>query len=232
MLPFATSFASIDVALVVPSLLGLLFISAIAKSVKAKYLAAFALGLCLWFFSDTIGDSAYLDVNQGFTGGAVQVALVALFVIGLLLLFSLDRRVFDATEAVTGTDFTIPLLVAVAVGVHGWGEGAAFSATAAATPATNLVDAFGGVSAAFAFVLHKALEPMMVGTASWVYAKDHAKTASGLIKDIIVLALAFTLPGILGGATDYFLSYDTSYFFAFGLGTSVYAAVRLAKRRD
>lgn len=139
---------------------------------------------------------------------------------------------FDATEAVTGTDFTIPLLVAVAVGVHGWGEGAAFSATAAATPATNLVDAFGGVSAAFAFVLHKALEPMMVGTASWVYAKDHAKTASGLIKDIIVLALAFTLPGILGGATDYFLSYDTSYFFAFGLGTSVYAAVRLAKRRD
>jgi len=82
-LPFATSFASIDVALVVPSLLGLLFISAIAKSVKAKYLAAFALGLYLWFFSDTIGDSAYLDVNQGFTGGAVQVALVALFVIGL-----------------------------------------------------------------------------------------------------------------------------------------------------
>ena len=69
----------------------------------------------------------------------------------------------------------------------------------------------------------------MAGAAYRVHAKDHAKTASGLMKDIMAPALAFTLPGILGGATDYFLSYDTSYFFAFGLGTSIYAAVKLAK---
>lgn len=236
-LPFAMSFLAIAAALVVPTIIGLFIITAVAKkSVSSRYLAAFTLGIYFWFFSDTIGDSSYLDVNSGFTGGATQVALVALFAAGLLLVFSLDRTIFKPGMAHGGGlaaaalgFFGVPLLVAFAVGFHGFGEGAAFSATAAATPSINLLDAFGGLSAAVAFILHKGLEPMMVGAAYWVYAKDHAKSTWGIVRDILILTLVFTIPGIIGGATDYFLNYDTTYFFAFGLGTSIYAAIRLAK---
>lgn len=229
MLPFAESFLAIVAALVIPTLVGLFIIAGAAKSVSQRYLAAFTLGIYFWFFSDTIGDSSYLDVNSGFSGGVVQVALVILFAVGLILVFSLDRTLFKPGQTAAGIGFTIPLLVAFAVGFHGFGEGAAFSATAAATPSTNLFDAFGGLSAAVAFILHKALEPMMIGAAYWTYARDHAKNAAGVVRDMLLLTAVFTIPGIVGGATDYFLNYEITYFFAFGLGTSIYAAIRLAK---
>jgi hypothetical protein len=229
MLPFLESFLAIIAAFIFPALLGLLVISALARLARPRYLAAFALGIFFWFFSDTIGGSSYLDVNSGFTGGAVQLGLVVLFVVGVLLLFFLDRTIFNPGPAVVGMGFSIPLLVAFAVGIHGFGEGAGFSVTAAATPSTNLFDAFGGVTAAVAFILHKAIEPMMIGATYWVYAKDRAKSAGDIIRDLLLLTFVFILPGVVGAATDYFLNYDTTYFFALGTGTSIYAAVRLAK---
>jgi len=104
----------------------------------------------------------------------------------------------------------------------------------ATTPSTSLIDAFGGLQAGVAFTLHKALEPMMVGAAYCVYAKDHAKKMSGRLRDVVILVLAFTVPGIVGAAAAYplVLAYPTAdftYVFAFGLGTSLYALVRLAR---
>ena len=229
LLPFLPSFVAIVAALVFPTIAGLLVVSAAARFAKAKYLAAFALGLYFWFFSDTIGDAAYLDVNSGFGGGVEQVALVLLFIAAIIIIFSLDRTAFRSDSAGASLGFGIPLLVALAVGFHGFGEGAAFIATAGATPASGLLDAFGGLSAASAFIIHKALEPMMVGVAYWIYAKEHAKSTTALAKDILLLALVFVTPGIIGAATDYSSLYDTTYFFAFGLGTSFYAAARLAR---
>jgi hypothetical protein len=229
LLPFAESFLAIVGALVIPAFIGLFVMAGAARFVGSRYLAAFALGIYFWFFSDTIGDSSYLDVNSGFSGGATQLALLLLFAAGLLLVFSLDRTAFKPDPGVASLGFAVPLLVAFALGMHSFGEGAAFSATAAATPSTNLFDAFGGASAGVAFILHKCLEPMMVGATYWGYAKNRSKNVTGLVRDILILTLVFTLPGIIGGATDYFLSYETTYFFAFGLGTSIYAAVRLAK---
>jgi hypothetical protein len=54
------------------------------------------------------------------------------------------------------------------------------------------------------------------------------------MKDIVILILAFTLPGIVGGASAYYIvqaypSVDFTYVFALGLGTSIYAAVRLGR---
>jgi zinc transporter ZupT len=122
----------------------------------------------------------------------------------------------------------------LAVGIHGFGEGGQITFTAATTPSTNLVDAFGGLTSGVAFTLHKALEPMMVGVAYSVYAKDHAKDARGLASDIAILVLAFTLPGIVGGAIGYPLGLyypntDFTYVFAVGLGASIYALMRLAR---
>lgn len=234
MLGFAETFGAVLATFLLPTFVGLAIVSVAARYLSAKYLAAFAIGLYLWFFSDTIGDASLLGVSEGFTGGAFHVALWIVFAAGLALLFSLDSKMFAEGSVGTSFGFAIPLLVAIAVGMHGFGEGAAVGATAATSPSTNLLDAFGGLSAGVAFVLHKGLEPMMVGAAYWIYAKDHAKGTAGRLSDIVVLTLAFTLPGIIGGASAYYLiqafpNADFTYVFAFGLGTSIYAAVRLAR---
>ena len=79
--------------------------------------------------------------------------------------------------------------IGLAGGLLADGEGVALSATAVTTPSTSLIDAIGGLSVGVAFVLHKALEPMMVGAADRVYAKDHVKDISGRMKDIAILTL-------------------------------------------
>jgi hypothetical protein len=231
---FAETFGTILGSFIVPPIAGLVIISGVARFLNAKYLAAFAIGLYLWFFSDTIGDASLLGVSEGFTGGVTQVALWGAFVVGLLLLVSMDRNVFSEVKTAGDLGFIIPLLVAIAVGTHGLGEGAAVGATAATTSSTNLLDAFGGVSAASSFVIHKALEPMIVGAAYWVYARNHADDLMGRVKDMAILTLAFTLPGIIGGASSYYLiqaypGIDFTYVFALGLGTSIYALLRLAR---
>jgi zinc transporter ZupT len=234
MIGFAETFGAILGSFLLPAFIALLIMSAAARYLRPMYLAAFAIGLYFWFFSDTIGDASLLGVSEGFTGGIWHVALWACFAVGLLLLVSLDKSTFAEGSAGERLGFAIPVLVAIAVGIHGFGEGAAIGATAATTSSANLLDAFGGLSAAVAFVLHKGLEPMMVGAAYWVYAKDHARDMNGRLKDFLVLTLAFTLPGIIGGASAYYIvqvypSADFTYIFALGLGASIYAAVRLAR---
>ena len=234
MIGFAEAFGATLGAFLVPTFLGLVTISAVARHVRPRYLAAFALGLYLWFFSDTIGDAALLGVSQGFTGGVWHVALWVVFVLGLLSFFSADSKMFMEGSAGESLGFAIPVLVALAVGIHGLGEGASVGATAATSPSTSLLDAFGGLSAAASFLLHKALEPMMAGAAYWVYAKGHAVDTAGRLRDVSILTLAFALPGVVGGATSYYLvqaypSSDFTYVFALGLGASTYAAARLAR---
>ena len=75
---------------------------------------------------------------------------------------------------------------------------------------------------------------MVAGAAYWAYARDHARDTAGRAKDIAVLALAFALPGIIGGSSSYYLvqvypSADFACVFALGLGTSIYAAIRVAR---
>jgi len=234
MLGFAETFGGTLASFIIPAAAGLAIISLASRFLKAKYLAAFAIGLYFWFFSDTIGDASLLGANEGFSGGIFHVALWVCFGVGLVLMLTLDKEMFSPGPEGMKFGFAIPVLVAIAVGIHGFGEGAALSATAVSTPSTSLIDAFGGVAAGAAFVLHKALEPMMVGAAYWIYAKDHAKGLNGRVKDLAVLTLAFTLPGIVGGASAYYIvqaypSADFTYVFALGLGTSLYAAFRLAR---
>ncbi len=230
MLGFAESFLPWTAATLIPGFIGLLLIMLAGNFMKVKYLAAYAIGIFLWFFVDTIGGSAGLDVNSGFNGGGGQIALTGLFAIGLLFFFVFDRNrnILSPQLAIGKYGFVIPLLVAAAVGVHGFGEGAAFGGTASTTSQVSLLDAFGGYTGGAAYILHKMLEPMMIGACYAVYARDHAKSTAGRLRDILVLAIIFTIPSLLGAATGYYLTYDSSFFFALGTGTSVYALVRLA----
>src|SRR6266540_2446708 len=229
MIGLAESFLVWIAATLIPGFVGLLVITLTNKVVLARYLCAFALGIFLWFFVDTIGGSATLDVNSGFEGGVAQVGVVLLFVIGVLLFFWVDRKrnIFSTDAAIGKYGLAVPVLVAVAVGMHGLGEGAAFGATAYSTLNTDLLDAFGGVSAGVAYVLHKALEPMMIGACYSLYVAGQARRTGRWLRDVFILSIVFTIPSLIGAISGYYINYDTTYFFALGTGTSIYAAMRL-----
>jgi zinc transporter ZupT len=229
MLGFADSFLGWLAATAIPAFIGLLLITGAGRWVKVKYVAAFALGIFLWFFVDTIGGAANLDVNAGFTGGVDQVAIVALFVVGVLFFFSVSDNLFSSDSAMDELRLTIPILVAIAVGIHGFGEGTAFGNTASSTSSASLLDAFGGLTAGVAYALHKAFEPMMIGACYVVYSKGRASNAGRYLGDIVLLTVLFVLPSIIGATTGYYIGYDSTYFFALGTGTSIYAALRLAR---
>ncbi len=100
-----------------------------------------------------------------------------------------------------------------------------------------LIAEFGVVSAGVAYVLHKGLEPMMIGACYSVYTNWKARPTSQWIKDMCVLSLAFVIPSLIGTPLGYFVlgppneylaRFDTTYFFALGTGTSIYAIFRLA----
>ncbi len=230
MLGFDESFLAWTAATLLPALAGLIVIVGANKFVGGKYLSAFAFGIFLWFFVDTISGSATLDVNSGFSGGLAQLAVVILFVVGVLIFFSIDqnRNIFSAESAIGKYSLVIPFLVAAAVGIHGLGEGWDFGQTAYATASTNLLDAFGGLTAGVAYVLHKALEPMMIGACYAVYTKGQARTMPQRIRDLLLLGITFVFTSLVGAAVGYYVSFDTTYFFALGTGTSIYAAMRLA----
>ena len=229
MLPFSLTFLTIAAAFAIPTIVSLTLVKGAARLVSPRYIAAFALGIYFWFFSDTLGDSAYLGINPGFAGGPAQVLLVLLFLGGCVFTLGIDRNSSRLRGDGDAPNFGVPILIALAVGIHGLGEGAAFSTIAASTPAQDFLSAFGGLTPAIAFVLHKALEPVLVGAAYVAYAIGHGKGRSGFVKDLGVLSLVFILPGLIGAGTGYYLSYDTTYVFALGLGTSFYAPVMMAK---
>lgn len=228
MLQFGESFLSWVGATAIPAFLGLLIITAAGRRVDGKYLSAFALGVFMWFFVDTISGSGTLDVSAGFGGGVDQLAIVALFALGVLIFFSVGGDI-ASSESGRGMSLAIPAIVAIAVGIHGLGEGTAFGSTASSTPTSSLLDAFGGTTAGVAYALHKAFEPMMIGACYSVYSKDRSRIASKYLADIAVLTVLFVVPSLIGAVSGYFVAYDATYFFALGTGTSLYAALRLAR---
>ena len=230
MIEFAGGFLGWLAATAIPAFIGILLVTLIGRRVEGKYLAAFALGIFMWFFVDTIGGSGNLDVNAGFTGGVDQIAILALFVVGLLFFFSVGgEQLFSPDSNLVKVSLAIPMLVAMAAGIHGFGEGTAFGSTASSTTSTSLLDAFGGLTAGVAYTLHKALEPMMIGACYVVYSSDRGKNAARYLTDVAVLTILFVVPSLIGATTGYFVTYDATYFFALGTGTSLYAALRLAR---
>lgn len=244
MIDFATGYLYWVASTLVPAFVGLLLIIGANRFIQSRYLAAFAFGIFLWFFVDTIGGAATLDVNSGFGGGLAQTAVVVLFIVGLLLFFSIDRNrnIFSPDSAIGKYGMAIPFLVAVAVGIHGMGEGADYGHAIYACTTGGALDCFGGLSAGVAYVLHKGLEPMMIGACYCIYASvvrvpGTLQWVKRWVKHSFLLSLPFVIPSLVGAPVGYYImgpgtgiaaGFDTTYFYGLGTGTSVYAAMRLA----
>src|SRR5947208_11130025 len=117
MIEFAVGFFAWLASTWIPAFVGLLVIVWASQIVKSRYLTAFALGIFLWFFVDTIQGSALLDVNAGFTGGAAQVDAAGLFIIGVLSVFWVDRQrgLFCLDSTMVTVSVVIHILAAAAI---------------------------------------------------------------------------------------------------------------------
>lgn len=225
---FVESFLGIILATAIPIYAGLFALSMLRK-VPARYLAAFSFGVLFWYFSDTISDSAYLDVNAGLSGGLIHASLFFLALLGFLVLAFADRNNLVGAALKDGSKhlFMVPILVTIGLSLHAFGEGAGFGALAASTTSTSLTDSLGGYGPGASYVLHKVLEGSVIGTIYWIYMQDAG--LSGRFRRMVLLGLMFGIPTFIGEAIAYSYQFDVTYFFAIATGSLIYVALRLAK---
>ena len=229
MLPFGATVVEFGLVTFISALVGISLVIGASRFLKTRFLAAFALGVYLWYFTDTLGDANYLGVNEGFTFSAELVALVVLFVVGLTVFFAMDRRMFTAGVSDGYGALVVGVVAALALGLHGLGEGADFGFTAAQTPFSSLFDAFGGLSASASWVLHKMMEPTIAAVCYVSIARVGNGKASARLTDALIIASVFVIPSVVGSVVGYYTTFDHTYIFALGLGTSVYALARAGR---
>jgi zinc transporter ZupT len=221
---FAT-FVPLLIGLASPKLLGRF------RSPHTKvWLVAFSAGVIFWFFIDVMGDAVQLDINQGFGGGYIHVALALSFAIGVAVLFGLEKR-FSRTRTMPSTaqhaqitsvaadiTFAIAAVAALGIGFHALGEGMDIGASL--PKALNILDAIGGAYPGVAYVLHKFLEGFVIGTFATVAG------ATTMRKFGILAALSGT-PTIMGFFLGLPATLDSSYTFALGGAGAVYVEMKL-----
>ena len=113
------------------------------------------------------------------------------------------------------------------MGIHGLGEGWDFGSAVAGVAPSDLVSAFGGYSPLVSYPLHKFLEATIIGIVYLIYVQ-RSTIAERAKWHLPVLGLLFALTSVIGAAIGYFVSLDTTFFFAFGVASALYAMIRLA----
>jgi hypothetical protein len=241
---FAIIFGGILVTTFIPAYLALYLFSRIGSS-NMKYVAALGIGLTFWFFYDTMGDATSLGVNNGLYplslfGGLPHLGLIIAFVLGVVALAVFDRIAVPRDTQSGGSGysssltFIIPAAIALVMGIHGLGEGWDASSAVATAPIsssnllTALLQAFGTYAAVASYPLHKFFEASIIGAAYACYVTMSGGAVKPKAWHVPLLGLLFAGPSAVGAGLGYFISLDTSYFYAFGVTSALYAAIRLA----
>lgn len=204
----AATFLSLFVGLFVPVLV------ASGSRRRTTMFAAVSSGLMFWFFLDVMNDAVLLDVNRGFAGGLEHVAIFLLFPLGVILLFGFERVTARSRfgSGVSGVAFTIAALVALGIGFHAMGEGIEIGSLV--PTASSIIDSVGGFGPGIAYVLHKFLEGIVVGTFA-IYGKARTRW-------VPILGLISGIPTVIGLLLALVTPINAAYFFALGGAAAVY----------
>lgn len=249
MLSYGFSVLGILLATLIPIYISLYLVSNLRR-IPTRYIAALGTGLTLWWYYDTMGDAASLDSNSAIYpfdafGGASHFALIFTFAAGIAALAIFDHYAVPnqmvaergalqakpdggATLSKYGLSFIlIPIGVAAVMGIHGLGEGWDFASVASAVQTSDLVDAFGGVNAIISYPLHKFFEGAIVAAVYTCYISRSGVPKAAWHIPVLGVFLGFT--SVIGAAIGYWVSFDTTYFYAFGVSAALYAILRLVE---
>ncbi len=235
MIEFSVSFIQFALATFVPIYVGMFLLVALSNSVhvETRYLSAYALGLLFWFFFDTLNDAAQLDVNQGYSFDLGHIGLVLLFIIGFLLFTLLGGSLSSKAGNTAGKNYNssllLAILVALAMGCHGVGEGIEFGGLSAGTQAMSVLDAIGGIGGGIAYVLHKLLESTIVIVVFIALARANGLPFRKQLWQILIIGLAFGIPSAVGEAAGYSIPIDSSWFFALGAGAALFVVLQIIR---
>jgi len=249
LISYAISILGILAATLIPAYVALYLVTNL-RTIPTRYIAALGMGLTFWWFFDTMGDAAALDSNQAIYpfssfGGAAHFAIIFTFAAGIAALAIIDHfavpnqavaeRVSLAARPNGGSQLSkfgfsivlIPIGVAAVMGIHGLGEGWDFASVASAVQTNNLVDAFGGVNAIISYPLHKFFEGCIIAAVYTCYVVRSGVPKANWHIPVLGLFLGFT--SVIGAAIGYSVSFDTTYFYAFGVTAAFYAMLRLVE---
>jgi len=229
----SANFAFGVLATFVPLFIGLFIPPLIANnSARVKSLMAFSCGIMFWFFVDVMNDAALLDVNQGFSGGLAHALLAALFAVGVLVLFGLEKLTNSSRDrrrnvsSMLGFSYSIAFLVSLGIGFHSMGEGVEIGSLILYSYLTNsqsgLVTAIGGLGPGVAYVLHKFLEGFVIGV--------FATLAKARASRVAILGVISGIPTVLGIVLALSTPIDAAYFFAIGAAATVYIEFKLISK--
>jgi hypothetical protein len=190
-------------------------------------LMALASGIMFWSFLDLMDDAALLDVNQGFSGGLMQILIATLFAATVLVLFWLDgafqtsRRGRSGVVALT---YVTAVLVAVGIGSHSLGEGLEIGSLIGysfmtSPSSVNLINAIGGLGSGAAYVLHKFLEGFVIGV--------FATAARARSTRNLVLGLFAGIPTMIGLGVALMVPVDATIFFGIGAAAAIFIEYKL-----
>ncbi len=239
----AATFIPLYLGIAAPRFAPKVFGSAISKNLPLL-LAAAASGIIFWFFLDVMGDAVLLDVNQSFGIGVSQdeihVVLILLFIIGIGVLFLLEKALTPqegepqdetsvhpsaatSSSGVHKLTYAVAIAVSLGIGFHAFGEGIAIGAGIPSAP--GILEAIGGsttggIYAGTAYVLHKLFEGYVVGVVALLASSVSSKRLG-------LLGLILGLPTILGFTVGVIAPVSSIYFFALGGAGAVYAELRL-----
>lgn len=248
MIDYGTTLALIAVGSLIPTYVALYLVSNL-RFAHIRYIVALGVGINFWYFLDTMGDASKLNVDLSITsfGGSdpngvyLHFAVIAAFVAGMATLAIFDHFVKPSSKGQASMQklpsegmrskslFLIPAAVAAVMGIHSLGEAWNFAVTASGASASTLTDIFGGLSPLISYPIHKFLEATIIAAIYSAYVKRTDMSVKAKWQ-IPVLGLLFALTSVIGSAIGYYyVSADTTYFFAFGVTSAFYAVIRLVE---
>ena len=238
MISFAVTVLGILAATLIPAYIALYLIPNLLTFIPTRYIAAAGVGLTFWFFFDTMGDATGVGVNYGLGGGTSHVGLIVAFLAGIAALamfdyFAVPSPTFSQSAPSAVNKYSrslvlIPVGIAAVIGIHGLGEGWDFASVASGPSATSLINSFGGNLEAVSYIFHKFLEASIVAAAYTCFL-SRVESVRKAWWHIPILGILFGGTSVIGSIFGYYVAFDTTYFYAFGVTSALYAALRLAE---
>jgi len=211
-----TAPAVVLAAAVIPAYIGLFMALLMVKRIGArftKYAASVASGISFALFFDLVADASGLGLNLASRASITQAIFIGSFLVGILVLFTLETRTSDRVSVPT----FLVYIISLGISFHSIAEGIVIGYD---IRTAGFSDELSTIVQGLSFALHKAAEGFVIGS----FFTKQSRLSNGIFAGAIA-----SLPGVLGAYLGAFgiPGIVSSYLFAMGAGATIYMITKL-----